>query len=51
MTGRRRGMRAMEGGEERMYLDPIYWVMDNSSLWLLEEKWREGGGGKKRKRE
>lgn len=25
----------------RMYLDPIYWIMDNSSLRLLEEEWRE----------
>lgn len=24
-----------------MYLDPIYWIMDNSSLRLLEEQWRE----------
>lgn len=31
------------GGEEgrRMYLGPIYWIMDNSSLRLLEEEWRE----------
>lgn len=32
-----------------MYLDPIYWIMDDSSLRLLEEEWRErvkerGGG-------
>lgn len=44
-------MRETEGGKERMYLDPIYGVMDDSSLWLLEEQWRERGGGKKRKRE
>lgn len=24
-----------------MYLGPIYWIMDNSSLRLLEEEWRE----------
>lgn len=24
-----------------MYLDPIYWIMDNSSLRLLEEEWEE----------
>lgn len=25
----------------RMYLDPIYWIIDNSCLRLLEEEWRE----------
>lgn len=24
-----------------MYLDPIYWIMDNSSLRFLEEEWKE----------
>lgn len=33
-----------------MYLDSIYWIMDNSSLWLLEGQWRErkGDGGRKK---
>ena len=32
-----------DGGREgrRMYLGPIYWIMDDSSLRLLEEEWRE----------
>lgn len=30
-------------GKERgvMYLGPIYWIMDNSSLRFLEGEWRE----------
>lgn len=32
-----------------MYLDPIYRIMDNSSLRLLEEEWRERAIKKERK--
>ncbi len=33
----------MEGGtrRRRMYLDPVYRIMDDSSLRLLEEEWRK----------
>lgn len=31
-----------------MYLDPIYWIMDNSSLRFLEEEWREREGRKQK---
>lgn len=35
-----RGMKRWREGR-RMYLDPIYWIMDDSCLRLLEEEWRE----------